>query len=870
MAREGDGNASSDMGRNYNGPSVSFNYRPCLFRDQRSNFSSLYPHVTRLKFKLVFLLQGTRGWQSGKTAPSKYQDKSTTRRSVPEARAPNAPGVNSAASATWGQGLRASPASSGSGMQNLQSTSGRTQSIPFPKDSLKPALTGGGASSWAALLGGGKTTPPLTPKDATGNGSSVVVAAREKPQPEPEAKGTQDPEATTSPCSPRSFSFQRGNGVVLVHEAGPLSPRSPSSSQGKSNSISSGISAASVTALETPNVASPPLSWAEKAKLAAAQVPVAAAPFRKPVVAAPLSNKQNTKASAVISSKRGQRAPRSPSSAGSREQQEIKQQRHSVSGQQRFQHRGKPGQQHEKTRAIHNHMQPNPNPPSKKSAAKIDTSQELPAPRPHLEPPSVVKEEIEGKREAEAADGESLSPPPSSSSTTAPEAPSSSALTPSADIQEALDILCSSLASWRLPSNNQTTSFTSPVHHQRVQPRGIKNPGNLCFVNAVLQGLMGSTSFCHILLALRSLSNSGAELLDTKTYPVLSAMVNVAAEFKELPAIVTEVDKTSTNTSTHDSNKAKNTNLVTVLGGQPVSSALILEIINQFTPRQQDRGEGHVEQEDAHEFLHFLLDKMDSELIVLRTMVKKTAEDNKSGVNNAALPHHQKAVLEFQDRSFEDHDDDGWLVKSGKKAVRQQEVSTGGLNQAESVIAALFQGKFATSVACAGAPNSVTVHPFMIVELPIYAENIRSISDSLDALTAAEILEDYKPAAGAIPQQAAKTERFLHLPEVLILHLMRFQYTGKSAKIGKFVAFEPHLSMKSSWMATGTPDRGAVYNLVATVTHHGKTISRGHYTADVVQPDGKWLRFDDSDVYWVKEQQVLSDTPYLLVYERQR
>ena len=55
---------------------------------------------------------------------------------------------------------------------------------------------------------------------------------------------------------------------------------------------------------------------------------------------------------------------------------------------------------------------------------------------------------------------------------------------------------------------------------------------------------------------------------------------------------------------------------------------------------------------------------------------------------------------------------------------------------------------------------------------------------------------------------------------------------------------------------------------MAAVTHHGKSIGSGHYTADAVQPDGTWLRFDDADVYCVKEAQVLADRPYMLIYQR--
>jgi ubiquitin C-terminal hydrolase len=822
----------------------------------------------------LFFLQKPRAWGSANQAPSKPQDKNNTAsHGRPAARVPNAD--TPPALSAWGQPKQTAPSSpSKSGMHYVKTGSG----TPTKQDATTASTGGGTTSSWAALLGGGgsgaKTTPPsASPKAAAAAPiSTTSVAANVSPD------ATHQPESTpsSSPCSPRSFSFKRGNGVVLVHEA-PLSPTASSSrsptSPIKFTSIHNGGSTSNnndTATTDVPSASIPALSWAEKAKLAAAQAPAAAAlpPPRKAVVAS--QRKQNAKAAAaqVTSPKRGggQGNPRSPGGVGARPQQHQKKDHHHhhQQQQQRSHGEGRQQQRHEKTRSTTDQVPGShlPNVATKKPA----TVETLDAPKllsVVSEPEQQVAPEVKEEADVQVKENDAAAIVEEENQTTQP---STSSTAPAADVEEALDILCSSLASWRLPQNNQTAPS---LLQQRVQPRGIKNPGNLCFVNAVLQGLMGSSSFCHILLALRSLANAKDQLLDIKTYPVLSAMVDVASEFQKLPENVTVVDK-KTDT---DATKPKNNNVVMVLGGHPVSSALIMEIIDQFAPRQRPGddnkgvgGGGYVEQEDAHEFLHFLLDKMDSELVSLRKSVKK--DTGNSGGTDKESGSAGDGDQEVQD-GFED-DDDGWLVKSGKKAVRQQEVSAVASNEAASIITSLFQGKFATSVACAGAPNSVTVHPFMIVELPIYADSIRSISDSLDALTAPEVLEDYKPGGGAIPQQAAKTERFLHLPDVLVLHLMRFQYTGKSAKISKYIAFEPRLAMKSSWMATGTPDRGAVYNLVATVTHHGKTISRGHYTADVVQQDGKWLRFDDSDVYWVKEQQVLSDTPYLLVYQRQR
>jgi ubiquitin carboxyl-terminal hydrolase 10 len=58
------------------------------------------------------------------------------------------------------------------------------------------------------------------------------------------------------------------------------------------------------------------------------------------------------------------------------------------------------------------------------------------------------------------------------------------------------------------------------------------------------------------------------------------------------------------------------------------------------------------------------------------------------------------------------------------------------------------------------------------------------------------------------------------------------------------------------------------YEQVATVTHHGKDPSGGHYTADCKQNDGRWIRFDDAKVSLVGLNRVLHDQAYVLFYKR--
>ncbi len=42
----------------------------------------------------------------------------------------------------------------------------------------------------------------------------------------------------------------------------------------------------------------------------------------------------------------------------------------------------------------------------------------------------------------------------------------------------------------------------------------------------------------------------------------------------------------------------------------------------------------------------------------------------------------------------------------------------------------------------------------------------------------------------------------------------------------------------------------------------------GHYTADVLQPDGCWLHFNDHQVDVVPVSQVLAEKTYLLFYQK--
>lgn len=62
--------------------------------------------------------------------------------------------------------------------------------------------------------------------------------------------------------------------------------------------------------------------------------------------------------------------------------------------------------------------------------------------------------------------------------------------------------------------------------------------------------------------------------------------------------------------------------------------------------------------------------------------------------------------------------------------------------------------------------------------------------------------------------------------------------------------------------------QGRKYELVATITHHGRDPSKGHYTADARYSNGQWLRFDDASVTAIGTSKVLHDQAYVLFYKQ--
>ena len=207
--------------------------------------------------------------------------------------------------------------------------------------------------------------------------------------------------------------------------------------------------------------------------------------------------------------------------------------------------------------------------------------------------------------------------------------------------------------------------------------------------------------------------------------------------------------------------------------------------------------------------------------------------------------------------------EDEWL-EVGRKQKAAITRSSGAI-ATESPITKIFGGKLRSELRVPGMKKSVTLEPYQPLQLDIGAPNVNSITDALKGLTRSETLHGEFNSPRGPGSNATKQVTIETLPQVLILHLKRFQYdnTGGTQKIWKKVGYPLDLEIpkevfpqhkRGGLLAHGSLPK---YRLISVVYHHGKNASGGHYTVDVRRQEGQeWVRLDDTVIRRVRSEDV--------------
>lgn len=387
-----------------------------------------------------------------------------------------------------------------------------------------------------------------------------------------------------------------------------------------------------------------------------------------------------------------------------------------------------------------------------------------------------------------------------------------------------------------------------------VQPRGLVNRSNYCYINSILQALLACPPFYNLMMGL----SKCAKLNEKKKHMnIITNMANFITEFKALPpnAALNRAQKQQLQQQGQQHSNSTNGQQQQIQQNntQPLTCDTAFEpkwMYRALNGVRNDTFQVEGRQEDAEEFLGCLLNGLNDEMLELIKLVKSSAEPVVNNTNTDA---------------------ENWKVVDSKNKgtiTRRTELS-------QTPISDIFGGQLRSRVHRDGDQTTDNIQPFFTLQLHI--EKAASLREALEQLVAKNPLEGVISSRTNREVKAWQQVTIEELPIILILHLKYFDYrVDGCAKILKQIEFPIELKIETKLLSSKSIHPSPAerqYQLFAIVYHDGHESSKGHYVTDTFhQGYGTWLRCDDATLRPIHSQAVLqpygSRVPYLLFYRR--
>jgi ubiquitin carboxyl-terminal hydrolase 10 len=377
-----------------------------------------------------------------------------------------------------------------------------------------------------------------------------------------------------------------------------------------------------------------------------------------------------------------------------------------------------------------------------------------------------------------------------------------------------------------------TEFLGKPVIGTILQSRPIVNPGNRCYMIAVLQVLLHTKSYSNYMQKYFFKLELLPSVLSTGKFPLLEALKLFYNEFK--------IKETTTG---------------------PVSHEFIDGIFMALKGKNGSfSSAGFAEQEDAEEFLTAFLDALADEFIGIQSQkllnYSLPFEKVNSGVNIAVKNSH--FIIDD-----DDGDGDDWLQVGPKQRV----ATTRRTPVSQSPIHLLFAGNFQSLYKSPGARPSITFEPFTVLSLSLIREKdylpIETVNGAIEHVLR---LED-------LGKKCTKQLSFSSLPPILIIQLKRFIFKqNSSTKQLELHKITRPLKIPSELILSQN-NSSFNYKIYGLVNHHGSSLNSGHYTSIIRRSNDSWSSFDDDTIIQSVNNNIESilnqnSSSYLLFYER--
>ena len=359
-------------------------------------------------------------------------------------------------------------------------------------------------------------------------------------------------------------------------------------------------------------------------------------------------------------------------------------------------------------------------------------------------------------------------------------------------------------------NNNKTKPKFSNISNASSDFKGLKNFGNSCYSNVIIQILTSIPDFINVLYKRYNLIENEDDLF--VDYPILSRVIEIMSNYK-----------------------SKNTSL---------ASNYLQDIVYKFDITGS--------QNDAHEFLVFLLDRLNIELLNIENKYKIINNSNENNINTEKE--------EPKEEPKDDEKEDEWEeVKKGGKTMKQ---TNSIKNFKTSILGEVFQGILKQDIIQKGnSKSNCQIEPFFTLHLD---NEEPSIENMFEKFFKKKQIED---------SGDKYIQSFLEkCPNILIVNAKGFFYDKKNkttVKIKKELIFGEKLILKKEYVSPHLRNKNIEYELIGIVVHKGNLATEGHYICYCKDnKDKTWFYLDDNKVIKVSEDLLHKLRPYILFYKK--
>ena len=359
--------------------------------------------------------------------------------------------------------------------------------------------------------------------------------------------------------------------------------------------------------------------------------------------------------------------------------------------------------------------------------------------------------------------------------------------------------------------NTKTKPDFSKISNISSDFKGLKNFGNSCYSNVIIQILTSIPEFINALYKRYTLVENENDLLID--YPILSRIIEIMSNYK-----------------------SKNTYL---------ASNYLKEIVYKF--------DSSGSQNDAHEFLVFLLDRLNIELLNIENKYKIINDTN--DLNNIS-----KDNIKVDEKKISNEDEGEWEeVKKGGKTMKQ---TNSIKNFKTSILGEVFQGILKQDIIQKGnSTSNCQIEPFFSLHLDNEEPTIEKMFEKFFKKKTIEDSGD------------KYIQSFLEkCPNIFIVNAKGFFYDKKNQtiiKIKKELIFGAKLIINKDYVSPYLRNKNIEYELIGIVVHKGNLATEGHYICYCKDnKDKTWFYLDDNKVIKVSEDLLHKLRPYILFYKK--